>query len=171
MPSSKRDEPPRRVEILRRTSLARREFPPSDGREDTEKGVFVAIDRCRRLRAVSPRRSHTFRTTSPSNSHRFKVRPERRLVAPAPPTRNRLAPRAVARLRRAGARDRVFRFCREDDDDESFHAPSRRPATDPRRPFDSTDPPADGFQGWFHFLLPLRVCQRGSPRPARGPGA
>jgi hypothetical protein len=37
VPSSKRDEPPRRVEILRRTSLARREFPASDGREDTGK--------------------------------------------------------------------------------------------------------------------------------------
>ena len=28
----------------------------------------------------------------------------------------------------------------------------------------------DGFQGRFHLLLHLRVCQRGSPRQARGPG-
>lgn len=29
----------------------------------------------------------------------------------------------------------------------------------------------DGFQGRFHLLLHLRVCQRGSPRQARRPGA
>jgi hypothetical protein len=53
----------------------------------------------------------------------------------------------------------------------STNPPSRRPATDPRPPSDSTEPSADGFQGRFHFLLHLRVCQRGSPRQARGPGA
>ena len=37
----------------------------------------------------------------------------------------------------------------------------------PSRPSDSYD----GFQGRFHLLLHLRVCQRGSPRQARRPGA
>ena len=32
-----------------------------------------------------------------------------------------------------------------------------------RAPSDSTEPSADGFQGRFHFLLHLRVCQRGHP--------
>ena len=76
----------------------------------------------------------------------------------------------VARLRRARARDRVSRVCRETKV-SSTNPPSRRPATDPRPPSDSIEPSADGFQGRFHFLLHLRVCQRGSPRQARGPGA
>ena len=71
--------------------LARREFFRAAAY--TRERSFCR-DRCRRLPVVSPRRGHIFRTTSPSNSHRIKVRPERRRLALAPSTRNRLASRA-----------------------------------------------------------------------------
>ena len=102
--------------------------------------------------------------------HRFKVRPEQRLVALAR-RRGTGSRRVRSRVSDAPALAIAFFVSVARRKVSSTNPPSRRPATDPRPPSDSIEPSADGFQGRFHFLLHLRVCQRGSPRQARGPGA
>lgn len=98
VPSSKRDEPPRRVEILRRTSLARREFPPATVAKTRERSF--CRDRSmptpsRRLAAAQPHFPHnfTFQLSSLQGTTRAATRRARAVDAePARAARGRATP-------------------------------------------------------------------------------